>query len=77
MENKSFDEKLKLLEEMVTKLEKEDLGLAESIDLFEKSQKLAKELKQELDESLSKVSFIVENETITPFDSQNDSKIDI
>ena len=77
MENKSFEEKLKLLEEMVTKLEKEDLGLAESIDLFEKSQKLAKELKQELDESLSKVSFIVENETITPFDSQNDSKIDI
>ena len=60
MENKSFEEKLKLLEEMVTKLEKEDLGLAESIDLFEKSQKLAKELKQELDESLSKVSFIVE-----------------
>lgn len=77
MENKSFEEKLKLLEEMVTKLEKEDLGLAESIDLFEKSQKLAKELKQELDESLSKVSFIVENDTITPFDSQNDSKIDI
>ena len=77
MENKSFEEKLKLLEEMVTKLEKEELGLAESIDLFEKSQKLAKELKQELDESLSKVSFIVENETITPFDSQNDSKIDI
>ena len=77
MENKSFEGKLKLLEEMVTKLEKEDLGLAESIDLFEKSQKLAKELKQELDESLSKVSFIVENETITPFDSQNDSKIDI
>lgn len=77
MENKSFEEKLKLLEEMVTKLEKEDLGLAESIDLFEKSQKLAKELKQELDESLSKVSFIVENETITQFDSQNDSKIDI
>ena len=77
MENKSFEEKLKLLEEMVTKLEKEELGLAESIDLFEKSQKLAKELKQELDESLSKVSFIVENETITQFDSQNDSKIDI
>lgn len=77
MENKSFEEKLKLLEEMVTKLEKEELGLAESIDLFEKSQKLAKELKQELDESLSKVSFIVENDTITPFDSQNDSKIDI
>ena len=77
MENKSFEEKLKLLEEMVTKLEKEDLGLAESIDLFEKSQKIAKELKQELDESLSKVSFIVENDTITPFDSQNDSKIDI
>ena len=77
MENKSFEGKLKLLEEMVTKLEKEDLGLAESIDLFEKSQKLAKELKQELDESLSKVSFIVENDTITPFDSQNDSKIDI
>ena len=77
MENKSFEEKLKLLEEMVTKLEKEDLGLAESIDLFEKSQKLAKELKQELDESLSKVSFIVEYDTITQFDSQNDSKIDI
>ena len=46
MENRSFEEKLKLLEEMVTKLEKEDLGLAESIDLFEKSQKLSKELIQ-------------------------------
>ena len=77
MEDKSFEEKLKTLEEMVSRLEKEDLGLAESIDLFEKSQKLAKELKQELDESLSKVSFIVENDEMVPFDTQQNTKTDI
>lgn len=77
MENKTFEEKLKLLEEMVAKLEKDDLGLSESIELFEKSQKLAKELKLELDESLSKISYIVENDTILPFNDENDTKTDI
>jgi len=77
MENKTFEEKLKLLEEMVAKLEKDDLGLSESIELFEKSQKLAKELKLELDESLSKISYIVENDTILPFNDENDIKTDI
>ncbi|MCJ7552716.1 MAG: exodeoxyribonuclease VII small subunit [Ignavibacteriaceae bacterium] len=41
--DKSFEEKLSRLEEVANLLEQEDLGLEESISLFEEGVKLSKE----------------------------------
>ena len=54
----SFEEKKKELEEILSKLEKEDLPLNESIKLFDKAAVLAKECSKALSSSEGKVTEI-------------------
>ena len=57
----TFEEKLEKLEEIVNKLENEKLNLDSSIALYQEAKKLSDELNKELNESINKMSYIVEN----------------
>lgn len=48
---KTFEDNLKELEEIATKLETGNLGLDEAIEEFEKGMKLSKECTKKLDEA--------------------------
>lgn len=62
MENKrSFDERLNELNELVSKLQDESIPFEESMEIYNKCKKLSDELKKELDEAITKVSLINEN----------------
>ncbi len=54
--DKSFEEKLSRLEEVANLLEQEDLGLDESISLFEEGVKLSKECLNVLQKAELKVT---------------------
>ena len=61
MENKkSFDERLKELNALVSKLQ-EDIPFEESLEIYNKCKKLSEELKKELDETITKISLVNEN----------------
>lgn len=45
---RSFEQLMKQLEEIVTKIESEEVGLDESISLYEEGLKLSEELKKQL-----------------------------
>ena len=55
----SFEESLKNLENIVEKLEKGDLALEESLQLFEQGVGLSSACKQELDAAEGKVEMLV------------------
>jgi exodeoxyribonuclease VII small subunit len=55
----SFEESLKKLESTVEQLEKGDLGLEESLKLFEEGVGLSSACKQELDAAEGKVQILV------------------
>ena len=55
----SFEESLKKLETIVEKLEKGDLALEESLQLFEEGVSLSAACKQELDAAEGKVQMLV------------------
>ncbi|MBP8619262.1 MAG: exodeoxyribonuclease VII small subunit [Clostridia bacterium] len=59
---KTFEDNLKELEEVVTKLETGNLGLDEAIEEFEKGMKLSKECTKKLDEAEKRINILVENE---------------
>ena len=59
---KTFEDNLKQLEEVVTKLETGNLGLDEAIEEFEKGMKLSKECTKKLDEAEKRINILVENE---------------
>lgn len=60
-ENKvSFEERLKRLNEIVSKIEGEVLPLEETMALYEEGQKLIKELSSELNEAEEKVKAMLE-----------------
>lgn len=59
---KTFEDNLKELEEIATKLETENLGLDEAIEEFEKGMKLSKECTKKLDEAEKRINILVENE---------------
>lgn len=67
MEKKSFEEKLKELENIVSKLESENLSLELSVDLYQKAKILSQELNNELNASMEKLSFIVEDDEVKPY----------
>ncbi|MBQ7751682.1 MAG: exodeoxyribonuclease VII small subunit [Clostridia bacterium] len=57
-----FEKSIKELEEIVNKLENGDASLSESLELFEKGIKLAKECNKMLDEAEKKVSVLIGGE---------------
>ena len=57
-----FEKSIKELEEIVNKLENGDATLSESLELFEKGIKLAKECNKMLDEAEKKVSVLIGGE---------------
>ena len=57
-----FEKSIKELEETVNKLESGDTTLTESLELFEKGIKLAKECNKMLDEAEKKVSVLIGGE---------------
>jgi len=62
MEKFSFEEGLKRLEEIVEKLEAGNVPLEDAISLYEEGMKLAKALKEKLDEIEMKVEKLMETE---------------
>jgi len=57
-----FEKSIKELEEVVNKLESGDASLSESLELFEKGIKLAKDCNKMLDEAEKKVSVLIGGE---------------
>lgn len=57
-----FENLIKELEEVVAKLEKGDVGLSESLELFEEGIKLSKACNDMLDKAEKKVSVLIGGE---------------
>lgn len=57
-----FEKSIKELEEIVNKLENGDASLSESLELFEKGIKLAKDCNKMLDDAEKKVSVLIGGE---------------
>ncbi|MCX8129030.1 MAG: exodeoxyribonuclease VII small subunit [Clostridia bacterium] len=60
--NKSFEDAINELEEVVEKLEKGELPLDESIEVFQKGIELSKYCSKRLDEVEKKITLLVEDE---------------
>ncbi|MBC7196652.1 MAG: exodeoxyribonuclease VII small subunit [Deferribacterales bacterium] len=58
-DNNKFEAKLKRLEEIAEKLERQDIGIEESLSLFQEGMKLGKECKKILEEVELKVQKVV------------------
>ncbi len=70
MENLSFEESLKQLEEIVEKLENGDVPLDEAIDEFDKAMRLVKICNDKLEAAEDSIAKIVQdNGEIIEFDS--------
>lgn len=61
-EKKNFEKSLNELEEIVEKLERGDMSLEQSIEMFQKGVTLSKDLSKMLDEIEKKITILVENE---------------
>ena len=59
--NSSFEENLKDLEELVRKLDNDDLTLDESIKMFESGMELSKKCSKKLEEAEKKINILVES----------------
>jgi exodeoxyribonuclease VII small subunit len=59
---KNFEEAISELEEVVSKLEKGELALDDSIDVFQKGIELSKYCNKRLDEVEKKISILIEEE---------------
>jgi exodeoxyribonuclease VII small subunit len=57
----SFEEKLKELEEIASKLDEENCSLEESLKLFERGVLLSRELESELNEAKLKVKKLIDS----------------
>lgn len=62
MDELSFENALKELEEIVGKLEKGGLSLNQSLALFERGVKLARFLRQELEKAEKKIEILLQDE---------------
>lgn len=56
--NKSFDDKYKQMQDLLTKLENNEDNLEESIKIYQKAQDLYKELSEQLDDYKAKIEVI-------------------
>lgn len=61
-QKKNFEKSLGELEEIVEKLERGEMSLDESIEIFQKGVTLSKDLSKMLDEIEKKITILVENE---------------
>ena len=72
---KKFEESLKRLEDIVTKLEEGDLALEESLKLFEEGIKASRLCTKQLEEAERKVEILLhgegENLTTAPFTDED------
>lgn len=59
---KNFEKSLSELEEIVEKLERGEMSLDDSIEIFQKGVTLSKDLSKMLDEIEKKITILVENE---------------
>ena len=66
----AFEENLKKLEDIVSKLEKGECALEESIKMFEEGMALTKSLQKTLDKAEGKLKFVV-NSTLQDFEKEN------
>jgi len=74
LEEKSFDESLKELEEIVDQLEQGDIPLEKALDEFQKGVKISRSLKKtlnEADELLTKIVDEEGNETVFEANENN------
>jgi len=81
-QNKTFEESINELEEIVQKLEKGELPLEESIEYFQRGIELSRDCGKKLDEIEKKVTILIDNgngelveEVFTIGDITNQSKI--
>lgn len=77
MENKTFEEKLARLEEIVKALEKDSLTLKESISLYQEGKTFSQDLNKELNDSMNKLSFIVEDGEVKTYSEEESQDKDI
>lgn len=63
-DNEKFEEKMKRLENIVEKFEKEELGIEESLQYFQEGMKLGSECKKILDSIELKVQKILKDENM-------------
>jgi exodeoxyribonuclease VII small subunit len=61
--NNTFEENLKELEDIAIQLERGNLDLEKSIDIFEKGIKISKECTKYLDNAEKRINILVENES--------------
>ena len=62
VKEEKFEDKLKKLEELVSSLDKDDLSLDESIEIFEKGIKLSKECSEKLENAEKKINILLSDE---------------
>ena len=62
MAKDTFENQMKKLEDIVDKLEKDDIDLDKSIDLYEEGLKLSKSLKEELSKFEKRIEELNKNE---------------
>ena len=59
-EEQNFEDLMKRLEEVTTKLEKEELNLDESVTLFEEGMNLSKKCNETLENAEKRISILLE-----------------
>ena len=72
----TFEDKIKRLEEIATILENDNLPLQDACKIYQEAKVLEKELNDELNETMKKLAFIVEDGQIKEIDI-NELKKDI
>ena len=72
----TFEDKIKRLEEISTILENDNLPLQDACKIYQEAKVLEKELNDELNETMKKLAFIVEDGQIKEMDI-NELKKDI
>lgn len=70
----TFEEKLNSLQNIVSRLEDENIPLEEAVKLYEQAKALSNELSKELDESIKKMAYIVENDQVKQIAEKNEEK---
>lgn len=62
MEETNFEESMKKLEDIADKLEKDDLGLDESVKLFEEGMEISKKCNEILEKAEKKITIIIDGQ---------------